>query len=34
MVSFCDNPEDATKIVAPTRRSDEIGTAQLELAEM
>ena len=34
MVSFRDNPEDATKIIAPTGRSDEIGTAQLELAEM
>lgn len=34
MVSFSDNTEDATKIIAPTGRSDEIGTAQLELAEM
>ena len=34
MVSFRDNPEGATKIIAPTGRSDEIGTAQLELAEM
>jgi hypothetical protein len=34
MVSFRENPDDATKIIAPTGRSDEIGTAQLELAEM
>jgi signal transduction histidine kinase len=34
MVGFRDNPEDATRIIQPTPRGDEIGTAQRELAEM
>jgi signal transduction histidine kinase len=34
MVGFRDNPEDATRIILPTPRGDEIGTAQRELAEM
>ena len=34
MVGFRDNPEDATRIIRPTPRGDEIGTAQRELAEM
>lgn len=34
MVGFRDNPEDAGRIIVPTTRGDEIGTAQRELAEM
>jgi len=34
MVKFRDNPEDATKIIEPSGRRDEIGMAQSELAEM
>ncbi|HSZ11681.1 MAG TPA: HAMP domain-containing sensor histidine kinase [Rhizomicrobium sp.] len=34
MVSFRENPEDASRIVAPSRRSDEIGIAERELAGM
>lgn len=34
MMRFRDNPEDVSKIVEATGRSDEIGTAQFELAEM
>ncbi|MBO6519124.1 MAG: HAMP domain-containing histidine kinase [Rhodospirillales bacterium] len=34
MVGFRENPEDPTRIICPTPRSDEIGTAQHELAEM
>ncbi|WNK00524.1 HAMP domain-containing sensor histidine kinase [Thalassospiraceae bacterium LMO-JJ14] len=34
MIGFRDNPEDATRIITPTPRGDEIGVAQRELAEM
>ena len=34
MVRFGDNPEDASRIIRPSRRSDEIGTAEHELARM
>ncbi len=34
MVSFRENPEDASRIVIPSRRSDEIGIAERELAGM
>jgi signal transduction histidine kinase len=34
MISFRENPEDASRIVAPSRRKDEIGTAERELAGM
>jgi signal transduction histidine kinase len=34
MVRFRDNPEDASRIIEPTGRSDEIGMAQTELAAM
>lgn len=34
MVGFRDNPEDASRIITPMPRGDEIGTAQSELAEM
>ncbi len=34
MVSFRSNPEDARRIVTPSGRRDEIGTAERELAEM
>jgi len=34
MVGFRDNPEDASRIITPVPRGDEIGTAQSELAEM
>jgi signal transduction histidine kinase len=34
MVRFRDNPEDASRIIRPSGRSDEIGQAQTELAAM
>jgi len=34
MVRFRENPEDATRVLSPSPRGDEIGTAQCELAEM
>ena len=34
MVSFRSNPEDARRIVVPSGRRDEIGTAERELARM
>jgi signal transduction histidine kinase len=34
MISFRENPEDASRIVTPSRRRDEIGTAERELATM
>ncbi len=34
VVSFRDKPEDATRIIRPTMRSDEIGIVQRELFEM
>lgn len=34
MVHFSQNPEDPSRIIAPSDRSDEIGTAERELAEM
>lgn len=34
MVSFRENPEDAGRILSPSRRADEIGLAERELAGM
>ncbi len=34
MLRFGENPEDASRIIAPSGRSDEIGTAERELAHM
>ncbi len=34
MIRFRDNPEDASRIIEPSGRSDEIGMAQTELAAM
>jgi signal transduction histidine kinase len=34
MVSFRNDPEDGRRVIAPSRRSDEIGIAQRELADM
>jgi signal transduction histidine kinase len=34
MLRFSQNPEDASRIIAPTPRRDEIGTAERELAHM
>ena len=34
MVSFSHSPEDASRIIVPSGRSDEIGTAERELARM
>ncbi len=34
MVSFRDNPEDASRVIKPSGRSDEIGMAEDELAAM
>jgi signal transduction histidine kinase len=34
MLHFSENPEDTTRIIAPSLRSDEIGTAERELAHM
>jgi signal transduction histidine kinase len=34
MVHFSENPEDASRIIVPSDRTDEIGTAERELAHM
>lgn len=34
MVAFSDNPEDPSRIITPSDRTDEIGTAERELSEM
>ena len=34
MLRFSQNPEDASRIIVPSPRSDEIGTAERELAHM
>ena len=34
MIAFRENPEDASRIVEPSARQDEIGTAERELAAM
>jgi len=34
MVRFAENPEDRSRIIEPTERRDEIGTAERELAHM
>jgi signal transduction histidine kinase len=34
MVHFSQNPEDASRIIMPSNRADEIGTAERELAHM
>jgi signal transduction histidine kinase len=34
MLRFSQNPEDASRIIVPTTRQDEIGTAERELAHM
>lgn len=34
MVHFAENPEDASRIIVPSGRGDEIGTAESELARM
>jgi signal transduction histidine kinase len=34
MLSFSQNPADASRIILPTERKDEIGTAERELAHM
>jgi signal transduction histidine kinase len=34
MVRFAEQPEDPSRIIAPSRRRDEIGTAERELAAM
>ena len=34
MLRFSQNPEDASRIIVPTPRGDEIGTAERELAHM
>ena len=34
MVHFSQNPEDASRIIRPSNRTDEIGTAERELAHM
>jgi signal transduction histidine kinase len=34
MISFRDNPEDASRIITASNRADEIGTAERELAAM
>ena len=34
MVRFSENPEDASRIIEPSTRHDEIGTAERELAHM
>lgn len=34
MTAFRDNPEDATRIITPTERLDEVGVAERELASM
>jgi signal transduction histidine kinase len=34
MVAFREDPEDARRLIVPSRRTDEIGVAERELAEM
>ncbi len=34
MMAFRDNPEDASRVIVPSARDDEIGTAERALAEM
>src|SRR5579883_638663 len=34
MIAFRDNPEDASRVINPSRRNDELGLAQRELASM
>jgi len=34
MLHFSENPEDASRIITPSGRADEIGTAERELAQM
>ncbi|MEL7049990.1 MAG: HAMP domain-containing sensor histidine kinase, partial [Pseudomonadota bacterium] len=34
MLHFSDNPEDASRIIVPSDRTDEIGTTERELADM
>ena len=34
MLRFSQNPEDASRIIVPSQRQDEIGTAERELAHM
>ncbi len=34
MVNFAENPEDRTRIIDPSERTDEIGTAERELSRM
>jgi signal transduction histidine kinase len=34
MLHFSENPEDASRIITPSARADEIGTAERELAQM
>src|SRR4029079_9562465 len=34
MLRFSENPEDASRIIVPSQRRDEIGTAERELAHM
>lgn len=34
MVSFSQNPEDVSRIITPSARHDEVGTAERELAQM
>ena len=34
MLRFSENPEDKSRIIVPSRRADEIGTAERELANM
>ncbi|NND49682.1 MAG: HAMP domain-containing histidine kinase, partial [Rhizobiales bacterium] len=34
MMHFCEKPEDASRVIAPSSRQDEIGRAEAELATM
>ena len=34
MVNFSENPEDVSRIITPSGRHDEVGTAERELAQM
>jgi signal transduction histidine kinase len=34
ILRFSENPEDASRVIVPSQRSDEIGTAERELAQM
>src|SRR5690606_38469618 len=34
MLNFSQNPEDASRIILPSQRDDEIGTAERELSHM